>query len=90
MLQHSLCRFLYKHLPEKKPFIYVSLLGAMVAGRIVWGAVMFCIMGFDTTSFGFTAFWTGAVLNAIPGIILQVVLIPILVMILNNPKITKE
>jgi thiamine transporter ThiT len=78
---------LYKYLPKKKPFIYVSLLGAMVVGRIVWGAVMFCIMGFDSESFGFAAFWAGAVVNAIPGIIAQIILIPTLIMILEKAKL---
>ena len=78
---------LYKYLPKKKHFIYTSLLGAMVAGRIVWGAVMFCIMGFNTASFGFAAFWTGAVVNAIPGIIAQIIIIPALIMILEKAKL---
>ncbi len=81
---------LYKYLPKKKPFIYVSLLGAMVVGRIVWGAVMFCIMSFDSANFGFAAFWAGAVVNAIPGIIAQIILIPALIMILEKAKIMPD
>lgn len=78
---------LYKYLPKKKLLIYVSLLGAMVAGRVVWGVVMFCIMGFSTTGFGLSAFWVGAVVNAIPGIVLQIIIIPVLVMILEKAKL---
>ncbi len=78
---------LYKALPKKKLNIYTSLIGAMIAGRIVWGAVMFCIMGFDMTRFGFTAFWAGAVANAIPGIIVQIILIPMLIMVLEKAKL---
>lgn len=81
---------LYKHLPKKKPFIYASLIGAMAAGRIVWGAVMFCVMGFNTANFGFAAFWAGAVVNAIPGIISQIILIPALVMILEKAKLISD
>lgn len=81
---------LYKYLPKKKPLIYASLLGAMAAGRIVWGAVMFCVMGFNTASFGFAAFWAGAVVNAIPGIISQIILIPALVMILEKAKLISD
>ena len=81
---------LYKALPKKKPYIYVSLLSAMVIGRLIWGAAMFICVGIGGGAFTFSAFLAGALLNAIPGIILQVVLIPILVMFLNNPKITKE
>ena len=78
---------LYKALPKKKINIYVSLIGAMVVGRIVWGLVMFCIIGFDLSKFGLAAFWTGAVANAIPGIIVQIILIPIVVMLLEKAKL---
>lgn len=70
---------LHKLLPKKKGFIYVSLLLAMVAGRMVWGLVMFACMGFDAAKFGMPAFIAGAFTTAIPGIIVQIVLIPILV-----------
>lgn len=78
---------LYKALSKKKINIYVSLIGAMVVGRIVWGLTMVCIMGFDFSRFGFTVFWTGAVVNAIPGIIVQIILIPIVVILLEKAKL---
>ena len=78
------CGLLYEKLPRKKVFVYVSLITAMVLGRIVWGAVMFACMGFDASKFGITAFLTGAVTTAIPGIILQLVLIPALVISLKR------
>ncbi len=68
--------FLYKKLPSKKPYIYVSLVTSMIVGRIVWGVARLALFSFDVTRFGFEAFWAGAVLNAIPGIIVQIVLIP--------------
>lgn len=71
--------WLHNKLPKRKANVYVSLLSAMVIGRIVWGIVMFGCMGFDVSQFGFKAFLAGAVLNAVPGIIVQVILIPILV-----------
>ena len=77
---------LYKALPKKKINIYASLICAMVVGRIVWGLTMFCIMGFDLSKFGLVAFWTSAVVNAIPGIIIQIILIPIVVMLLEKAK----
>ena len=81
---------LYKALPKKKINIYTSLIGAMIVGRIVWGIVMFCIMGFDMTKFGLAAFWTSAVVNAIPGIIVQIILIPIVVMVLEKAKLVSN
>ena len=77
---------LYNALPKKKPYIYVSLVGAMVIGRIVWGLARIVMFGFDFTKFGWSAFWAGAVLNAIPGIIVQIVLIPVVVMTLEKVK----
>ena len=79
--------WMHRILPRKKPYIYVSLLTAMIAGRLIWGAAMFVCMGINGGSFTFAAFLAGAIVNAIPGIIAQIVLIPILVMILDNPKV---
>ena len=75
---------LYSKLPRKKTSIYISLLAAMVAGRLVWGVARFLCAGLDVTAFGLSAFWAGAITTAIPGIIVQIVLIPILVMVLEK------
>jgi hypothetical protein len=77
---------MYQTLPQKKWSVYLSLLCAMVAGRVVWGFVMFGCMGFDSGAFGLGAFLSGALLNAIPGIILQLVLIPVLVILINKKR----
>ncbi len=79
---------LYEKLPKKKPYIYVSLISAMVIGRIVWGLARLALFGFDFDKFGLTAFWAGAVGNAIPGIIVQIILIPVIVM--SVEKIRKK
>ena len=77
---------LYKALPNKKINVYVALLGAMVAGRLVWGAARLVCAGFDVSKFGLAAFWSGAVATAIPGIILHLILIPIIVIALKKQK----
>lgn len=81
--------FLHRVLPRKKAYIYCSLVGAMLVGRGVWGVAMALCLGLGDSGFTFAAFIAGAFTNAIPGIILQLVLIPILVMVLENPKILK-
>jgi thiamine transporter ThiT len=81
---------LYKVLPKKKINIYVALLTAMIGGRIIWGIVQFCLLGFDVTKFPLSAFFAGAVVNAIPGIILQILLIPVILLILEKSKISKK
>ena len=75
---------LYGLLPKKKANIYVSLLCAMLAGRLVWGAVRTILYGLGKSEFGWAAFLAGAFTTAIPGIILQLVLIPLLVMALER------
>ena len=80
---------LYRLLPDRRPFIYVSLIAAMLAGRLVWGAVRVILYGLGKSDFGWAAFLAGAVTNAVPGIVLQIVLVPLLVMVLTKafPKI---
>ena len=80
---------LHRLLPKKKPYIYCSLLIAMLVGRLVWGMAMFVCMGIGGGSFTFSAFLAGAVTNALPGIAVQIVFVPVLVMLLDNPKILK-
>jgi thiamine transporter ThiT len=76
--------YLYNKLPKKKINVLISLVIAMVLGRMLWGAVMFVAMGLKGSPFGFSAFLAGAVVNALPGIILQIILIPILVIALGK------
>ncbi len=79
--------FMHKTLPNKKPYIYCSLVSAQLVGRLVWGGAMYTCMGLKGNAFTLTAFFAGAVVNAIPGIIAQIVLIPLLVILLENPKV---
>lgn len=76
--------FLYRRLPKSRVNIYGSLVASMIAGRLVWGVVQLCCAGFDISRFSLTAFWAGAVVNALPGIVIQLVLIPVLVMALER------
>ena len=71
---------MYRRLPPKKSSVYVALGTAMVAGRLLWGAARFFCAGLDASVFGLSAFWAGAVVTAIPGILLQILVIPIVVL----------
>lgn len=64
--------------------LYRSLFAAMLAGRIVWGAVNVLLMGFGSHAFGWKMFLTGGFLTAIPGILLQLILIPAVMIALNK------
>ena len=70
---------LYKKMPKKAVYIITALLTAMIAGRIVWGIASFACYGFDSAAFGWQMFAAGAFINAVPGIALQIVLVPVIV-----------
>ena len=56
--------------------VYISLIVSMILGRVVWGGSMTVLLSMKDNVFTASAFLAGAVLNAIPGIILQLLLIP--------------
>jgi hypothetical protein len=80
---------LHRLLPKKPWAIYVSLLSAMVVGRIVWAGARMVLFGMGKMPFGWEMFLSGAFFTAIPGIVLQIVLIPILVLVIQKayPKL---
>lgn len=64
--------------------IYLSLVLAMVGGRVVSGIANAIFMGVAGNPYGFSAFLSGAFVTALPGIVLQLVFVPILVMALQK------
>ena len=72
----------YRLLPKKTSMLYAALLLSMVAGRVVWGIAECFLLGLG--NFTWAAFVSGAFLTAIPGIILQIVLIPALLIALRK------
>ena len=76
--------FLYRKLPKTNFNIYVSLVIAMLAGRVIWGIVRLVLALIQADTFPLSAFIAGAVTNAIPGIILHIILIPVIVMALKK------
>lgn len=73
---------LYRVLPRFTGRLYAVLVVSMAAGRVVWGAVQFALAGLAHTGFTAEAFLAGAVTSAVPGIILQLVIIPPLVAVM--------
>ena len=75
---------MYRILPKKKYSVYIALITAMLAGRIVWGLarmVLFRIGLGGQDVFGWAAFVAGGFVTALPGIVLHIVLIPVIVML---------
>lgn len=64
--------------------LYRSMIIAMIAGRVAWGFTQMLLLGLSHTAFTWKMFLSGALLNAIPGIIVQLTLIPIIMLALNR------
>ena len=75
---------LWRRAKHSLPALYAVLLTAMVSGRIVWGIVRFVLAGLTGGSFPFSAFLSGALFTAVPGIVAQLVLIPLLLTALQK------
>lgn len=64
--------------------LYRSIIAAMIAGRVVWGIAEIILLGINGNVFTIQAFMAGAFLNAVPGIILQLVILPVVMLSLNK------
>lgn len=64
--------------------LYRSLLIAMLAGRVVWGVVQTIQLGIFGSGFSVQMFLAGAFINAVPGIIAQLILIPVIMLALGR------
>ncbi len=79
--------FLYSRFKEKHFWnILFSLVIAMIAGRVVWGISKAVILGLSGKPFSFQMFIAGGILDAIPGIILQLILVPAIIHIIGKAK----
>lgn len=66
--------------------IYLSLIAAMLLGRVVWGITRWIMMAFGT-QFSIALFFVGGFTSAVPGIVLQLILIPIILAVLQKAKL---
>lgn len=62
----------------------IALYRAMIAGRLVWAAAQIILLGVTGSVFTMQMFLAGAFLNAVPGIIIQLVLIPAVMVALGR------
>lgn len=69
--------------------LYRALLAAMIGGRLVWGGGMVVLTGMSGSSFTWAMFLSGAFLNAIPGIILQLIFIPTMMIALDRTGLVR-
>lgn len=70
--------FIYSRFKTKNiGALYVSLVSSMIFGRIVWGIAKSILLGIEGNAFTVKAFFVGGVVDALPGIVLQLILIPV-------------
>lgn len=82
------CGFLYFRFKKKSVFtIYVSLVSAMILGRVALALANIALLGIGEGKYTFALFVSGALLDAIPGIILQLLLIPAVVVAINKASL---
>ena len=86
---------MYRLLPRKRGtgrlYIYIALLTAMIAGRLVYGFTYLLLTGLGLVKINeaLLAFvWSRAFVKPFPGIILQIALVPLLVMALERAGLT--
>lgn len=78
---------LYRKFGKNVKSIYLSLILAMLLGRVIWGIAAAVITGAAGGAFTWAAFVSGALLNAIPGIAVQIILIPVIVVALRKADV---
>ncbi len=64
--------------------LYRCLILSMLGGRVVWGIATAVLMGVSGEAFTLSAFLSGAFLTSIPGIVLQLVAVPAVMLALNK------
>lgn len=64
--------------------LYRCLIISMLCGRVVWGIVQTILLGLGESGFTFSMFISGSILKAIPGIILQLFLIPVIMLLFGK------
>ncbi|MBQ7761519.1 MAG: ECF transporter S component [Clostridia bacterium] len=71
-------------------YLYLSLVISMIAGRVAWGIAKAILLGVAGQSITLYALFMSGVVDAIPGIILQLVLIPLIMHLINKRRVTGE
>lgn len=69
--------------------LYRCLAAAMIAGRVVWAAAQMVIAGVSGTAFTWEMFLAGAFLTAIPGIVLQLIVIPAVMVAMDRTGLVR-
>ncbi len=85
-----ICGLLYKVFPQKKAYIYSTLILSMLGGRVVWGIARYIMAGLSGSDFNISMFIAGAFANAVPGIICHIILVPLIIMAFEKTKLINK
>lgn len=86
----AIAGLIYKLAPKKIPYIYLSLVASMLAGRIIRAIATAVCYGITKTEFSLWGFISGVVIYALPGIILHIVTVPLIVILAKKFKVINE
>ena len=78
---------LYEVLPKKNSSVYFALIAAMLCGRVAWGVVSIPLYGMAGRTFTLQVFVTSAFINAVPAILIQLLVVPVIVIALKKAKV---
>ncbi len=79
---------LYARLPHKPASVYIALVAAMLVGRVVWGLISIPLYAiFTANPFTLALFWINGFVKAWPGMVAQLVLVPLIVFALERAKL---
>lgn len=81
---------LFKLMPKKPVYLYVNLILSMLVGRVIWGAARLVLFWISGGAFTWQIFLAGAFINAWPGIIIQLVIIPPIVVALMRANLIRH
>ncbi|HWR60206.1 MAG TPA: ECF transporter S component [Clostridia bacterium] len=80
---------LYKLLPKKTVSVYIALIAAMLCGRVAWGGASILLYGLGGMPYTWELFIAGAFFNAIPGIAVQLIIVPALAIALQKAGVMR-
>lgn len=78
----------FLHTGKRAPDIYIQLISAMLIGRGVYGAANALI--FRAGAYSMEVFLTAAFVTALPGIVIQLVLLPALILLLEKAGVLES
>ncbi len=80
------CGLLYKIFPKKMSYIYPTLIISMILGRVLNAIIHYLLSVSNDNEFILKSFITLTTINAVPGIIIQLAIIPLVILALRKTK----